>query len=130
MRRMAILLPPPPLNFLLSILCVSVCGGIEMAAQIFPLCRLLPLTIVDTFFLPSGRKHRLTDIIFVRPLIERGLKVMVLVLLWQELEFLVLEEVEFPVVEEAELVDEVVGLERLHLELLPVMPGDLLLLLL
>jgi len=55
---------------------------------------------------------------------------MVLVLLWQELEFLVLEEVEFPVVEEAELVDEVVGLERLHLELLPVMPGDLLLLLL
>jgi len=137
---MAILLPPPPLNFLLSILCVSVCGGIEMAAQIFPLCRLLPLTIVDTFFLPSGRKHRLMDIIFVRPLIERGLKVMVLLLLWQvavlsglvleQLEFLVLEEVEFPVVEEAELVDEVVGLERLHLELLPVMPGDLLLLLL
>jgi len=34
------------------------------------------------------------------------------------------------VVEEAELVDEVVGLERLHLELLPLMPGDLLLLLL
>jgi hypothetical protein len=54
-----------------------------MAAQIFPLCRLLPLTIVDTFFLPSGRKHRLTATIFVRPLIERGLKVMVLVWLWQ-----------------------------------------------
>jgi hypothetical protein len=111
MRRMAILLPPPPLNFLPSILYASDCGGIEMAAQIFPLCRLLPLAIVFTFCLPSGRKHRLTATIFVRPLIERGLKVMVLVWLWQvavlpgllleEVEFLVLEEVEFPVAEEA-----------------------------
>ena len=51
-------------------------------------------------------------------------------LVLEQSEFLVLEEVEFPVAEEAELVDEVVGLERLHLELLPLMPGDLLLLLL
>ena len=82
-----------------------------MAAQIFPLCRLLPLTIVDTFFLPSGRKHRLTDIIFVRPLIERGLKVMVLVGLWlvEAWPGLLLEEVEFPGPEEAELVDEVLS---------------------
>jgi hypothetical protein len=34
MRRMAILLPPPPFNFLPSILCTSVSRGILMAAQI------------------------------------------------------------------------------------------------
>ncbi len=109
MRRMAILLPPPPLNFLPSIICASISGGIVMAAQIFPLCRLLPLTIVDTFFLPSGRKHRLTATTFVPPLIERGLKVMVLVRLWlvAVLPGLLLEEVEFLVPEVAQLVDEV-----------------------
>jgi len=65
---MALLLPPPALNFLPSILCARISGGIVMAAQIFPLCRLLPLTIVITFFLPSRQKHHLTATTFVPPL--------------------------------------------------------------
>jgi len=87
MRRMAILLPPPPLNFLPSILCASVCGGIEMAAQIFPLCRLLPLTIVFTLCLPSGLKLPHMGTPFVLPLkglSVRALKATVSVGLWLE----------------------------------------------
>jgi len=113
-----------------------------MAAQIFPLCRLLPLTIVFTFCLPSGRKHRLMATIFVQPLIERGLEVMLLVWLWQvavllgllleEVEFLVAEEVEFPVAEEAELVDEVLSAMLWWMVNVvgSLQPGELLLLLL
>ena len=84
---MAILLPPPPLNFLRSILCASVCRGIEMAAQIFPLCRLLPLIIVITFCLPSGQKLPPMGTPFVLPLkglSVRALKATVLVGLWLE----------------------------------------------
>jgi hypothetical protein len=87
MRRMAILLPPPQLNFLPSILCASVSGSVMVAAQIFPLCRLLPLTIVVTFCLPKGQKLPPMGTPFVltlKGLLERGLKVTVLVGLWLE----------------------------------------------
>jgi hypothetical protein len=109
MRRMVILLPPPPLKFLPSILCASFSGSIVVAVWMSLLCRLLPLAIDTTFCLPSGQKHNLTPTTFVLPLIERGLKVMVLVGLWlvEALPGLLLEEVEFPGPEEAELVDEV-----------------------
>ena len=58
-----------------------------VAAQIFPLCRLLLLVIVITFCLPSGQKLPPMGTPFVlplkglRPWIERGLKAIVLVVL-------------------------------------------------
>ncbi len=84
---MVILLPPPPLNFLPIILCASISGSVVVVAQIFPLCCLLPLTIVITFCLPKGQKLPPMGTPFVLPLkglLERGLKATVLVGLWPE----------------------------------------------